>query len=310
MALSIGTAVGSGFNLIGRRPMAVIGWGAFLLVGVLLIELLAIVLFGLPTPTAAVGAGLTPGALVQQMQAQAWRTIFVVVLEIPLTVVASAAVIRAVLEPENRSFASIRFGAQEGALVLLYLLFIPIWIGLAVVSIIVAIPIGVIGGAVGRAAGGFAGGSIAFVLFVAYGLALLWFALRFSLAFPMTFVEGRVRLLASWEATRGEGWRLFGLWWLLFLVAIALVIGLIIVVFILALIAAGVGVGLSGANFQNLATNPASLAALGPVMLIFALIILALYAFCIGCAQAIFLVPFADAYRQLKGSPDTAATFT
>ncbi|MFI4936441.1 MAG: hypothetical protein ACHP7N_17670 [Caulobacterales bacterium] len=310
MAISVGSAVGAGFNLIGRRPLAVLGWGAFMLLVILVIEVLAFALFGFPTPAASVvGAGLTPTAILQQMGSDIGRTLFVTAVEMPLFAVMAGAVMRAVLEPDHRGFASIRVGGQEGALLLLYLLLIPVWIGVCVVSIA---PVG-LSIFLATKIGGFLGGFVAFLLIVGYLMTLMWFSLRFSMAIPMTFVERRVRFLGSWEVTRGEGWRLFGLAWLLLLVGVGIGIAFLIAFFILVMILAGVGIAVgaaSGLNAQSISRNPGSLLALGPVFLLVLLALMIPYSFFIGCTQAIFQAPWAEAYREIKGSGDVSATFT
>jgi hypothetical protein len=53
----------------------------------------------------------------------------------------------------------------------------------------------------------------------------MWFALKFALAAPMTFAEGRVRFFGSWSLTKGQGWTLFGLAWLMVLVLFGVSIG-------------------------------------------------------------------------------------
>src|SRR5690348_17260481 len=110
MAISVGSAVGSGFNLIGQRPWLVIGWGFLYVIAVVVIELLAFALFGVApmTPTA-----LTPAEALQQVAPQMGRALFVLVLELPLAAVTVGAVMRAMLEPEHLGFAYLRFGRQE-----------------------------------------------------------------------------------------------------------------------------------------------------------------------------------------------------
>lgn len=308
MAISVGEAIGAGFNLIGRRPVTVIAWGFFLVIAVIIIEVLAFLIFGVQTATTAFGATPSPTLLMQAFEQSAGRTIFVFVLELPITAVITGAVMRAVLEPDHRGFASMRFGDQEGALVLLFLLYIPIWIAVTAVSVVVVGASIVLGGLLGRFVGAF-GGFVSVVLIIAYALAFMWFALRFSMAAPMTFADRRVRFLSSWAVTRGEGWRLFGLAWLLVLIGIGLGLAFLIVVLVLSALVFGVALGAAGGvqAFQN---NPmAVIATLGPLMILVLLVGIAVYGVVIGCVQAIFVAPWAEAYRQLRG-PDVAATFS
>lgn len=315
MAISVGGTVGAGFNLIGRRPLTVIAWGGVLMLAAIVVQVLAFLLFGLP-PTAStpVAPGADTTQVFQQLGAQMakslGRSFFAVVIQLPVSVIISAAVMRAVIEPEDRAFASIRVGGQEGALLLLFLLYIPIGIVFILAWILGVVACVLIGGLLGRYIGGFGGGAVGAVLLIAFGLTFMWFSLRFSLAAPMTFAERRVRFFGSWTATRGEGWRLFGLAWLLVLIGIGLALALFIVFGILVFVVFGAAIaGAGGATaFQQ---NPVGvLGSLGPLMIIALVVFAAVYAVVLGCMQAIFAAPFAEAYRQLRGSPDVSATFS
>jgi len=309
VAISVGGAVGAGFNLIGRRPLAVIAWGLFLVVAVVIIEILAFLLFGVQTAATTLGVTPSPAMLLTLVEQSAARTLFVIALELPVTAIVTGAVMRAVLEPDHRGFASMRFGDQEGALVLLFLLYIPIWIGVMVVSFIAVGACLLLGGLLARFSGAL-GGLVSALLIIGYCLGLMWVSLRFSMAAPMTFADHRVRFLSSWEATRGEGWRLFGLAWLLVLIGIGVGLALLIVFGILMALVFGVALGAAG-GAQAFQSNPVgALATLGPLMLLLLLFGLAIYGVVIGCLQAIFGAPWAEVYRQLKGSPDVAATFS
>ncbi len=52
--------------------------------------------------------------------------------------------------------------------------------------------------------------------------AIIWVGLRWSLALPLTFAEGRFRLFESWALTRGHALKLFGL-----SVVLAVIVGVI-----------------------------------------------------------------------------------
>src|SRR5580658_4064213 len=48
MAISIGTAIGSGFSLVGRRPLSAIGWGFFSYFATIVLTVIGIAIVGFP----------------------------------------------------------------------------------------------------------------------------------------------------------------------------------------------------------------------------------------------------------------------
>lgn len=315
MAISIGSAVGSGFNLIGKRPLSVISWGFFVYVAIFALFGIGVAIVGLPVlgRLAALNGQTPDPAQVQQMMLgfllAIWPALLLVTIGgLFVGAMVQAAVIRSILAPEQRGFASLRFGRAEGALVLLALLYIPIAIVVFLVSAMV------IGGAaaLGHAIHGVGGGLLVFLVCVAYAVGLMWVALRFSLAAPMTFAAGAVRFFSSWSLTKGEGWRLFGLAWVLVLVWFAVTVAYSIVSGIVNALFTGAAMAsiLASAGGSGAASNPAVLASHWPIMVLAFIPSFLLGAAFNGLIQAISQGPWADVYRQLKGSPDVAATFT
>jgi hypothetical protein len=190
---------------------------------------------------------------------------------------------------------------------LLALLFIPIFVALFVVSVLALM----LFGAIGQAIQGLAGGMVAFLCCVAYALAVMWVALRFSLAAPMTFAAGGVRFLSSWNLTKGEGWRLFGLAWLLLLIWIGVSVAYLIVSMILNTVLGGAAMASIFASGGGASATPDPAAAISrlPFLMLALIPSFVLGAAFNGLLQAIGQGPWADVYRQLKG-PDLAATFS
>ena len=111
-----------------------------------------------------------------------------------------AAVNRAVLRPEEARGTALKLGGEELRQALVILLF---WLVLLFAYVVLTVVVALIAAAAG-AANPAAGGLLAFV---GIGLALvlmLFLAVRLSLASPLTFDEGRVRVLQSWHLTRGR----------------------------------------------------------------------------------------------------------
>jgi hypothetical protein len=121
-----------------------------------------------------------------------------------------------------------------------------------------------------------------------------------------------VRFFGSWELTRGNGWTLFGLAWLMVLVWIAVGFAYGIVSGVVNALSFGAALAsvMASAGAANVAQNPALLLAAWPTLALAYIPVLLLQAAFNGVTQAIGQGPWADVYRQLKGSPDVAATFT
>jgi hypothetical protein len=314
MAISVGSAVGAGFNVIGRRPLSVIAWGFFSYFALFLLFGIGLAIVGLPVITKLLSSGtaFTPADAAQMALVfllALWPALMIVVVGMLfVAAIVQGAVIRSILQPDQTSFASLRFGREEGALVLLFLVYIPVTMVAWLVSFLV------IGAAVllARQIHGFGGGFVAFLICVAYALALMWVLLRFSLAAPMTFAERRVRFFGSWELTRGNGWTLFGLAWLMVLVWIAVGFAYGIVSGVVNALSFGAALAsvMASVGAANVAQNPALLLAAWPTLALAYIPVLLLQAAFNGVTQAIGQGPWADVYRQLKGSPDVAATFT
>jgi hypothetical protein len=314
VAISIGSAVGSGFNLIGRRPVSVISWGFFIYLTIFVLLGIGVAIVGLPVLARLVSlngqrpAPTEAAQLVLQMFIALWPALLIVMIgSIFVSVMVQGAVFRSILEPDHKGFFSLRFGSAEGSLLLLLLLYIPIFVVVWLISAII------VGGLFLSAhyIHGLVGGLVAFLGCVAYGLAFMWIALRFSLAAPMTFAERRVRFLGSWALTKGEGWRLFGLAWLMVLVWFGVTLGYSIVSGIVNAVFTG------GAMAAILASSSSSAGTPDPGVLVshWPILVLAyIPSFILGAAfngiiQAIAQGPWADVYRQLKGSPEVASTF-
>jgi hypothetical protein len=314
MAISVSSAVGAAFGLIGRRPVSVVAWGFFAYFAVILLFGIGLAIVGLPVLTRLVtnGTAFTPDEVAQLALTfflTLWPALLIVIIGMLFVgAIVQGAVIRSILLPDQKAFASLRFGREEGALVLLFLVYIPVTMVVWLVSF------AAIGGAVllARAIHGFGGGFVAFLICVAYALALMWVLLRFSMAAPMTFAERRVRFFGSWTLTRGHGWDLFGLAWLMVLVWIAVGVAYGIVSGIVNALSFGAVLAtvMASAGASNVANNPALLLAAWPTLALAYIPVLLLQAAFQGVTQAIGQGPWADVYRQLKGSPDVAATFT
>ena len=311
MAVSIGSAVGAGFSLIGRRPLSVIGWGFFLYFSLVILFAIGVLIVGVAVlgKLTALSGSSDPNAISQailQFLMALWPALlFVAIGGLILGAMVQGAVYRSILMPDQRSWASLRLGGREFALILLSLLMIPI---VLIVYLFSAIVVGAVAYLASRLEGTI--GTLLIVVFcIAYLLALMWFALKFSMAAPMTFAEGRVRFFGSWSLTKGQGWSLFGLAWVMVLVIIGVSLAYSIVSGIIGAIFTG-GVMASVMSAPGASQDPAALMSHLPVLLLAYIPSLLMGAAFQGLMQAITQGPWAEVYRELRGSPDVAQTFT
>jgi hypothetical protein len=308
---SIGDAVGSGFELIARRPLSVLAWAAVYLV-LVVIPALAHFAAIRPVWTTMIHAwmerlrdgGAPDFSEIQSYNMQMadagglmWLTLLGA---LAAWAILSAAVYRSELEPENKRFASLRLGAQELWLALLFLV-LTILLAIAYVVIIIAavvlsVLVGFAGHAVSQPAGGLVAGLLIFLICIGALAAFFWICVRFSLAGPLTFKERQFRLFESWTMTRGHAWKLFGLALLITLIVIALSL-------VVAALSGAVFFGVVGANGFD-PTRLAEIYASGGWWRSFSpwLVAAAVVRSLIGAAfLAIMVAPWATAFRELGG---------
>lgn len=303
---SFGDAIGAGFRVIGRNPLAVVIWAAayLLLVGL---------------PTVAFMANVVPAVLAAAQEAKAhvgrpdpeqfmaWRAgVFgwqpgLWLLSVVATTLLMGAMFRAVLQPQASRWGYLRLGRQELWLGLTYLvLLVMAFILMCVLFIPVAIASGIMA-AISEHGGSATGGVILLVIagLVGFG-AIVWVLLRLCLALPMSFAEGRFLLYESWDLTRGHALKMFGVY-------LALAVGLWL--FELACVGAVAGIfwgrlqdaaGWSAVQpsvaidmFRRYLPTIIGVGVVGSVVLM--------------AVHAIFVAPLAEIYRELTaGEPANA----
>lgn len=301
--VSVGRALGAGFDLIRRNPGALAAWAVvYVVIGVLpqagMMALLAPT-WGRFMQGAVRGAAATPEMLQAQAQMTAIQPLSWLIAVVCQTLLIGAAY-RACLFPQERGFFYLRVGRRELWLALIILI---LAIGFFVVLFAVMIPVVIIAGLIGAAASGATRGSPAalFIVFPAMIAALavpVWLGLRLSLAPAMSFAERGFHLFESWSLTRGLAWRLF---------ATAAVI--VVLYFVAELVIGAGGFLLLGgpASFERIgewARDPGTLMShIAPIALGFGVVLsVATAAF-----YAVFGAAWAEIYRQLK--PPVAEVF-
>lgn len=310
---SISDAVGAGFDVIRRRPLSILAWGLAYFVLAVLPTFGLMALVGEDFVEVFRRAVSDPGSkpdLETLMRLNGTMTIYQPVAFLTAIAARAAlttAVFRAVLEPEKRGFFYLRLGMDELWQALVYLCFCVLFFIAAMLAIMAGAALGAMFWFLGALApepwSGViqAFGIVAVVL--AALVALVWVALRLSLAAPMSFADRTFRFFESWSYTRGQGWRLFGLAILVGIVT--LIIELVIAaVFWAALLGFGFSAGFDPEQIRAFFEQPpeALVAALAVPVVLIAVV----GSLLTGALYAIVTAPWAVAYRQLGGASQTA----
>jgi hypothetical protein len=299
-----GTAISSGFQLIARKPGAVLAWGVvYMLLAVVpqvlvmwtfLPDLMAFYRDAISSAQSGASPATNPEFLRIQAELNRFQPLQIVLSLVSLSIINSA-IFRAVLEPQNSRWAYLRLGAQELWVGLTTVVFYLVAVAAAVVAVIPVIVIT----AIAAQSPSWTTGLIVFLLGCGAAFFVIWVCLRLSLGIPMSFAQKNFRLFESWSMTKGLGWKLFGVGLAVFAIIIAIEFALILVA---ASVFAASGVAQSGqlqAMFQH---PPADLAAQAMPWLIGLAVG---YTVLIALVFAIITAPFADIYRQISGTTDT-----
>lgn len=304
---AVGEAATSGFGVIVRHPLAVVGWALAFVVGLIIPALAGLFWLGpefarLIQLAMSQTAGATdPGMFDDFMRAQSSVTTLNLLYWLWSSFVRAvlcAAVFRAVLMPEASAWAFLRIGGRE---LWLTLLFVVEQVLAMIVVFIIALLIVILAAIVAVGAGDQGQTAAIAVAASASAIAagvLIWVALRLSLAAPMTFADAQFRLFESWTLTQGQGWRLLGM--------AALVVILILLLEILVLAAAFGAIVAAGGSLEAI-QGPGALEAFISRPLIALLGDLwpwllglgALSAVFSAVLQTVFWAPWAWAYKAL-----------
>ena len=291
---SITEAALTGFRVVRERPVAVLGWAAlqFVLMAASFLVLISVAgpamtqmqTHGLPTDQ----NGLV--ALMSQVERGEPPMLG---LSLVCGALLSAAMNRAVMAPQDRSFAFLKLGRDELAQLGLRMLLLLLWIAANLLLVALAQGLAAIGGmfgAGGQAVAGLSGlaASVAAVICVVY------VSLRLSLASAATFARHRIDLRTSWEMTRGHVAEIFGAFCLaLVLAGLVLALGMTIVVLVTSAV---VGI-IDPAN-----TMRPDLSSIAGLLKPAPLIMLGLMSALFGLMSPLLLTPGAFIYQRLTGS--------
>lgn len=219
--MTAGSILAGAFGLVRERPAAVAIWGLVYLAASIALALAMRPLMG---TLAQIGAASAPSP--EAMSTAMARLFLVEMAFVAVAIALFAAAQRAVLQPNRQGFAYLRLGMDElrmfGLALLLLILF---YFGLLAAMIVMILVAGLLAVAVGPAA------AVPIVLLGILALVgvIFWLQVRLSLAFPLTLLRGKIIIGESWQRTRGRFWTLFGAFFVLFVLVLAMWIGVALV---------------------------------------------------------------------------------
>lgn len=216
--VSIGSVIGGGFRLFREQPVAVLVWGV---VNGLLAAANTMLVPAMMRSQLADGAvGGSPLAFLQWM-------IPLYLAMIVVGLVTTAAAFRAVMRPEARTAAFLRFSGDEARLLVLAIVWFAINLVLYfVMAMLLAIVVaGIIVGSNGSSPGMAA--VLGLVIAAPIIAVMIFVHVRLSPAIPLTIMRRKIIIGDAWRLTKGHFWVLFTgyLTIVLMIVAVYLLIG-------------------------------------------------------------------------------------
>jgi hypothetical protein len=304
---SIGTSIGDGFGLIGRRPFAVFAWGLLMVAPMfgalgLMAPAMGEMFANMPDAegAAAADSAFTEGMVAQMMQFQMASLLANLGQYVGMAVVYTA-IFRAILRPAERSFFSLRLGMDELRVAVAGL---AIGIGIYIVmifGILLCVALGFGLWAQGEAVALWTCGIVGLAMIV----ALFWGLARVSLIAPASVLYRDFAFAQGWKLGAGKGWPLLGMLVLLYLMILVIYF---VVILIVALAAGGL-IAATGSAFEGAGpdANPfegigAWMAVNWPWLVVGGLVLSWVY----GAFMTVMVAPFASACRQLAETSQPA----
>jgi hypothetical protein len=297
---SIGTSIGDGFALIGRRPLAIFAWGLLMLAPMfgavgLMFPAMGEIFASMPDPDAgAAGDAAFPEGMVAQMMQFQMGSLLANFGQYLAMAVVYTAIFRAVLRPAETGFFSLRVGMDELRVAVAGL---AIGIGIYIVMIFAILMCVALGFGLWAQGAGVAL-SVCGIVALIMLLAMFWGLARLSLIAPASVLYRDFAFAQGWKLAAGKGWPLLGMMLLIYLMIFAIYIVTIIIV----AVAAGGLVAATGSAWEGAGhdANPfegmsAWAAVNWPWLVVGGLVLSWVY----GAFMTLTVAPFASACRQL-----------
>lgn len=211
--VTAGDIIGGGFRLVRARIAAVAIWT------LLCLAMNVAVLYALRpfmTNIMAMQAAQASGAVAdpRAMFSGLGQLLGIYLLMLLGLLIVFTAALRAAVRPAENSFAYLRLGMDELRMLAVTVV---LGVGFFILYMVLVMVTALIGAAIGVMARD-AIIPISIVLIFAVFCALAFFQVRFSLAFALTVLRGKIMIGESWTLTKGRFWTLFGAYFVLGLI--------------------------------------------------------------------------------------------
>ena len=306
MAFSATDAAFEGFRLVRRNPVALVGWTLLYLVYTLatlfaaggMMRSMSVwmeqveALEAGPPPSSPEALVPIMESYVAAMSHMAWA----IPLSLVIGAVLMAAIARAVLTPGTSGFGYMRLGMDE---VRVFVVTIVIAILYSIAACIAVVAAAVIGGIAISAIEGW--GALVMVLAMLAAIAfMIWLAVRWSLAVPITIAQKKFAIFDSFAVTKGRFWPLLGMAFIAFVMVV-------IVSLLAGIVAMPISMMGGMSMFGNMGGDPTEMFRdfnpTNPWIIASSVV----NAFVYALTVAVLYAPFSAAYRDIVGPAQGAA---
>lgn len=284
----IGVAFSETFDVIRKHPWKMVGWGALLTV-IPFVFSLPLVLFLINNLDALAD---NPEVLGENFAFNMYSN-FISLVQFVVAIPVMAAMARLVLKkPTDSRLLSLRIGKDE---LWVFVCFIALYFASMLAMLLVG-AVGLIAGlAIYVATESMVPAVVVGIVIGLVGLLpVIWASFRLSLLIPASVDQGTLAFADAWRASRGNFWLLFGTAIIGFLVLLAISIVLLVLVGIVAGVVFGVAYAAGAFEAGNDYTG-----LILPGLIAFLLLCVP-FAWASGATYAIYIGPFASAWRQLR----------
>ena len=306
MAFSATDAAFEGFRLVRRNPVALVGWTLLYLVYTLatlfaaggMMRSMSVwmeqveALEAGPPPSSPEALVPIMESYVAAMSHMAWA----IPLSLVIGAVLMAAIARAVLTPGTSGFGYMRLGMDE---VRVFVVTIVIAILYSIAACIAVVAAAVIGGIAISAIEGW--GALVMVLAMLAAIAfMIWLAVRWSLAVPITIAQKKFAIFDSFAVTKGRFWPLLGMAFIAFVMVV-------IVSLLAGIVAMPISMMGGMSMFGNMGGDPTEMFRdfnpTNPWIIASSVV----NAFVYALTVAVLYAPFSAAYRDIVGPAEGTA---